>query len=109
MLLARGARQVIAVDVGHGQLHKSLRDHPRVIAIEDMDIRKFDTGQLPEPPNFVTVDVSFISLRLVLPAALALVRQPAWFVALIKPQFEAGRAYQEGLGARSGGPCAGVR
>jgi len=93
VLLARGARRVFALDVGHGQLHASLHAHPRVVAMEGTDIRALDPAQLPEPPDFVTADVSFISLRLVLPAALALVRPPATLVALIKPQFEAGRAH----------------
>jgi 23S rRNA (cytidine1920-2'-O)/16S rRNA (cytidine1409-2'-O)-methyltransferase len=93
VLLSRGARQVIALDVGTGQLHASLRAHPCVVAIERMDIRNLDPARLPIPPDFVTVDVSFISLKLVLPAALALARRPARLVALIKPQFEAGRAH----------------
>jgi 23S rRNA (cytidine1920-2'-O)/16S rRNA (cytidine1409-2'-O)-methyltransferase len=93
VLLSRGARQVIALDVGTGQLHASLRAHPRVVAIEQMDVRHLDPARLPEHPDFVTIDVSFISLKLVLPAALALARRPARLVALIKPQFEAGRAH----------------
>ncbi len=93
VLLARGARQVVAIDVGHGQLHASLRAHACLIAIEDTDIRKLNHAQLPEPPDFVTVDVSFISLKHVLPSALALARRPARLIALIKPQFEVGRAH----------------
>jgi 23S rRNA (cytidine1920-2'-O)/16S rRNA (cytidine1409-2'-O)-methyltransferase len=91
VLLARGARCVYAVDVGHGQLHASLRARPEVIAFEGTDIRALAASFLPEPPDLVVVDVSFISLKLVLPAALALARQQARLLALIKPQFEAGR------------------
>ncbi len=91
VLLERGAKQVCAVDVGHGQLHPSLRARPEVASIEGADIRKLSPVLLSEPPGLVTVDVSFISLKLVLPAALALTKVPAQLVALIKPQFEAGR------------------
>jgi 23S rRNA (cytidine1920-2'-O)/16S rRNA (cytidine1409-2'-O)-methyltransferase len=93
VLLARGARRVHAVDVGHGQLHPSLATRPEVVSLEGTDIRTLDAARLPEPPDLVVVDVSFISLRLVLPHALALARAPAQAVALIKPQFEAGRAH----------------
>jgi 23S rRNA (cytidine1920-2'-O)/16S rRNA (cytidine1409-2'-O)-methyltransferase len=93
VLLARGARRVYAVDVGRDQLHRSLRTRPEILAFEDADIRTLDPARLPEPPGFVTIDVSFVSLRLVLPAALALARPPARLVALIKPQFEAGRRH----------------
>jgi 23S rRNA (cytidine1920-2'-O)/16S rRNA (cytidine1409-2'-O)-methyltransferase len=92
VLLQRGARKIYALDVGRGQLHKSLRARPAVISLEQTDIRTLTPAQLDEPPDLVTVDVSFISLNLVLPAALALVASPARFIALIKPQFEAGRA-----------------
>jgi 23S rRNA (cytidine1920-2'-O)/16S rRNA (cytidine1409-2'-O)-methyltransferase len=92
VLIARGARRVYAVDVGHAQLHARLRAQAQVLVFEHTDIRGLAASQLPEPPAFVTVDVSFISLKLVLPAALALARQPARLVALIKPQFEAGRS-----------------
>jgi 23S rRNA (cytidine1920-2'-O)/16S rRNA (cytidine1409-2'-O)-methyltransferase len=91
VLIARGARRVYAVDVGHGQLHTSLRARSDIISFESTDIRGLAAGLLPEPPDLVVVDVSFISLKLVLPAALALAREPARLVALIKPQFEAGR------------------
>ena len=90
VLLARGARRVYAVDVGRGQLHASLRQHPDVVAIEATDVRKLEPARLDEPPDLVSVDVSFISLKLVLPAALALARHAAEVVALIKPQYEAG-------------------
>jgi 23S rRNA (cytidine1920-2'-O)/16S rRNA (cytidine1409-2'-O)-methyltransferase len=91
VLLARGARRVHAVDVGRGQLHASLRVRPDIVAIEATDIRALDQTLVGERPDFVVVDVSFISLKLALPAALALARTPACLVALIKPQFEAGR------------------
>ena len=90
VLLERGAKCVYAVDVGRAQLHHSLRARPEVVSLEETDIRKFS---LPgEPPDLIVIDVSFISLKLVLPAALALAKLPAQLVALIKPQFEAGRA-----------------
>jgi 23S rRNA (cytidine1920-2'-O)/16S rRNA (cytidine1409-2'-O)-methyltransferase len=98
VLLARGARHVYAVDVGRGQLHPSLRARTQVTAIEATDIRALDQTQLSERPDFVVVDVSFISLKLVLPPALALAQTPAHLLALIKPQFEAGpRAAKRGI------------
>ena len=90
VLLARGARLVYAVDVGRDQLHPSLRGRPDVVSIEATDIRKLEPARLEEPPDLVTVDVSFIPLKLVLPAALALARPTAETVVLIKPQYEAG-------------------
>jgi 23S rRNA (cytidine1920-2'-O)/16S rRNA (cytidine1409-2'-O)-methyltransferase len=90
VLLARGARRVLAVDVGRGQLHERLRKHPGVTSLEATDIRKLDAALVPERPDFITVDVSFVSLKLVLPAALALAQPKARLIALIKPQFEAG-------------------
>jgi 23S rRNA (cytidine1920-2'-O)/16S rRNA (cytidine1409-2'-O)-methyltransferase len=98
VLLARGARRVYAVDVGHGQLHPRLRARPEVVVLERTNIRQLNLAQLPERADFVCVDVSFISLRLALPPALALVRLPARLLALIKPQFEAGRrALKKGI------------
>jgi 23S rRNA (cytidine1920-2'-O)/16S rRNA (cytidine1409-2'-O)-methyltransferase len=91
VLLARGARRVYAVDVGRGQLHPSLREWPQLVSMEATDIRELDPARLAERPDFVTVDVSFISLKLVLPPVFHLVRKPAQLLALIKPQFEAGR------------------
>ncbi len=91
VLSARGARRVYAVDVGRGQLHESLRQRPEIASLPETDIRVLDPARLPEPPDFVTIDVSFISLTGVAPAALALARPPAHLLALIKPQFEAGR------------------
>jgi len=87
-LLQRGAREVVAVDGGRGQLHARLRAEPRVIILEGVNAR-----QLPDvgPVDFVTADVSFISLRLVLPAVARRVRPGTPFVVLFKPQFEAGR------------------
>jgi 23S rRNA (cytidine1920-2'-O)/16S rRNA (cytidine1409-2'-O)-methyltransferase len=90
-LLERGARRVYAIDVGRGQLHPTLAADPRVVSIEATDIRVLDPAALPEPPSLVVIDVSFISIKLVLPAALALVAPDRPFIALIKPQFEAGR------------------
>jgi 23S rRNA (cytidine1920-2'-O)/16S rRNA (cytidine1409-2'-O)-methyltransferase len=90
VLRARGARRVYAVDVGRRQLHQKLRDDPAVVSREETDIRTLDP--FAEPPDFAAVDVSFISLKLVLPALDRLLSRPAQLVALIKPQFEAGRA-----------------
>jgi 23S rRNA (cytidine1920-2'-O)/16S rRNA (cytidine1409-2'-O)-methyltransferase len=92
VLLERGAKRIYAVDVGRGQLHQNLRGNAAVVLMEETDIRALSPARLDEPPDFVTIDVSFISLRLVLPAALALAKPPAQLVALIKPQFEAGPA-----------------
>jgi 23S rRNA (cytidine1920-2'-O)/16S rRNA (cytidine1409-2'-O)-methyltransferase len=92
-LLQRGARHVIAVDVGHGQLHARLLADPRVTNAEGCDIRTFRIPDGLPPPALITVDVSFISLAQVLPALLALAATPAVIIALIKPQFEAGRKH----------------
>jgi 23S rRNA (cytidine1920-2'-O)/16S rRNA (cytidine1409-2'-O)-methyltransferase len=92
VLLERGARIVYAVDVGHWQLHDTLRPRPDIVSLEGTDIRALDPVRLTERPDLIVADVSFISLKLVLPAALALARRPAQLVALIKPQFEAGRS-----------------
>jgi 23S rRNA (cytidine1920-2'-O)/16S rRNA (cytidine1409-2'-O)-methyltransferase len=92
VLLERGARRIYAVDVGRGQLHQSLRGRPEIVSLEETDIRALGPA-LPEPPDVVVADVSFISLKLVLPSALALARRPTDLIALIKPQFEAGRAH----------------
>ncbi len=92
VLLARGAAHVVAVDVGRDQFHASLRHHPRVTLRESTDIRALTAADLAAPVAFVVCDVSFISLRLVLPSALALASPGAVLVTLIKPQFEAGRA-----------------
>jgi 23S rRNA (cytidine1920-2'-O)/16S rRNA (cytidine1409-2'-O)-methyltransferase len=91
VLLARGATRVYAVDVGHDQLHPRLRERREVVSLEDTDIRAL--GALPEAIDIVVVDVSFISLKLVLPAALEFASAQAALVALIKPQFEAERRH----------------
>jgi 23S rRNA (cytidine1920-2'-O)/16S rRNA (cytidine1409-2'-O)-methyltransferase len=90
-LLQRGAALVVAVDVGHGQLHPSLRDDPRVESHEGLNARHITRGQFGDPFDFVAVDLSFISLTLVLPALAPLLRPGGHVVALIKPEFEAGR------------------
>ena len=92
VLLARGARRVYAVDVGHGQLAWKLRQDPRVVARERLNARHLTRDDIPEPVDLVTCDASFIGLNLVLPAPLALAAERAELVALVKPQFEAGRA-----------------
>jgi 23S rRNA (cytidine1920-2'-O)/16S rRNA (cytidine1409-2'-O)-methyltransferase len=92
VLITRGARRVYAVDVGRGQLHPSLRRRRGIVSLEATDARALDRGLVPEPVELVVADVSFISLKLVLPAALALCAPAAELVALVKPQFEAGRA-----------------
>ena len=91
VLLERGAARVTAVDVGHGQLHESLRRDARVVVLERTNARALTAEHLPAPPDIVTCDASFISLEKVLPAALALAKPGAHLIALIKPQFEAGR------------------
>ena len=93
VLLARGARRVYAVDVGRDQLHQRLRDDPRVVSIEETDIRALDPGRFAEPPDIAVVDVSFISLKQVLPAALRLTAPRMGLLALVKPQFEVGRRH----------------
>ncbi len=91
-LLRAGAKRVIALDVGHGQLDWSLRQDPRVLPFEGINARYLRPDALPFRPSLVTVDVSFISLRLVLPAVRAcLADGPSDVVALVKPQFEVGR------------------
>jgi 23S rRNA (cytidine1920-2'-O)/16S rRNA (cytidine1409-2'-O)-methyltransferase len=90
-LLQRGAAKVFAVDVGYGQLDWKLRHDPRVVVMERTNIRELGPQQLPDRPEFFTIDCSFISLRIVLPAVRALVADGAEGVALVKPQFEAGR------------------
>jgi 23S rRNA (cytidine1920-2'-O)/16S rRNA (cytidine1409-2'-O)-methyltransferase len=91
VLLERGAARVFAVDVGTAQLHKSLRNRDDVVVMETTDIRALDAAAIAPPPTLIVIDVSFISLRLALPAALRLAAPAAQLVALVKPQFEAGR------------------
>jgi 23S rRNA (cytidine1920-2'-O)/16S rRNA (cytidine1409-2'-O)-methyltransferase len=90
VLISRGARRVYAVDVGRDQLHARLRSREEIISREQTDIRRVDAASFSERPDFICVDVSFIPLKLVLPAALALAQAPAQLLTLIKPQFEAG-------------------
>ena len=89
VLLARGARVVYAVDVGRAQLIQRLREDPRVVSMERTNLRELEV--LPEPIDLATLDLSFISLRLVLPAVRHLLAEDGRVVALVKPQFEAGR------------------
>ncbi len=91
VLLRRGAQRVYAVDVGRGQLLWRLRTDPRVVVLEGVNARYLTREQVPEPVELVTCDASFVSLKLVLPPALVLTAPGAFCVALIKPQFEAGR------------------
>ncbi len=92
VLLQRGAAHVVALDVGHGQLHGSLRNDPRVTVIEGMNARDLTADDLGgRSPGFLTADVSFISLRLALPPALVLAAPGAKAALLVKPQFEVGR------------------
>jgi len=91
VLLQRGAARVVALDVGHGQIDWTLRNDPRVVVIERFNARHLTPADLPGPVNLVVVDVSFISLRQILPVIPPLLRRPADVVALVKPQFEAGR------------------
>ena len=91
MLLKNGAKKVYAVDVGYGQLAWSLRNDPRVISMERTNVRYLTDAQIPEPIDLAVMDLSFISVRLILPAVLPLLKENAQVVCLIKPQFEAGR------------------
>jgi 23S rRNA (cytidine1920-2'-O)/16S rRNA (cytidine1409-2'-O)-methyltransferase len=89
VLLQQGAARVIALDVGYGQLHPRIREDPRVTVLERVNVR--DLKELPFPPELIVCDVSFVSVRKALPAALALAR-PGWeALVLVKPQFEADR------------------
>ena len=90
-MLQNGAAFVYAVDVGYGQLAWSLRQDPRVVCMERTNVRYLTAEQIPEPLDFGTVDVSFISLRLILPALRGLLKPAGQVVCLVKPQFEAGR------------------
>jgi 23S rRNA (cytidine1920-2'-O)/16S rRNA (cytidine1409-2'-O)-methyltransferase len=92
VLVARGAKRVYAIDVGSGQFHPRLRARDGIVSLEQTDIRTLDPSRLYEQPDFAVVDVSFISLKLVLPAIGKLLRPRACLVALIKPQFEAKRS-----------------
>ncbi|MCX8135037.1 MAG: TlyA family RNA methyltransferase [Roseococcus sp.] len=96
VLLHHGAARVYAVDVGHGQLAWKLRHDPRVVVMERVNARHLDARLIPERIAALVCDASFIGLRTVLPAALALCAEGAWAVALIKPQFEVGPAFAKG-------------
>jgi 23S rRNA (cytidine1920-2'-O)/16S rRNA (cytidine1409-2'-O)-methyltransferase len=91
VLLRRGAAQVFAVDVGHGQLVDRLRSDPRVVVHEGMNVRELVAGQFDPVPELVVADLSFISLTLVLPAFAAVVAPGGDLVLMVKPQFEVGR------------------
>lgn len=91
VLLERGAARVFAVDVGHGQLHAKVAGDPRVISLENTNARELSPVVLGEEPQAIVADVSFISLKLALPRALTMAASGAWLVALVKPQFEAGK------------------
>ncbi len=90
-LLQAGASKVYALDVGRGQLHARLRSDPRVVLREGVNARHLDASDLPEPVSVLVLDVSFISLTQVLPSTVPLLRPGGVTVALVKPQFEAGR------------------
>jgi 23S rRNA (cytidine1920-2'-O)/16S rRNA (cytidine1409-2'-O)-methyltransferase len=92
VLLKRGARRVIALDVGHGQIDWTLRNDPRVLVIEHFNARRLQPSDLPGSVDLVTIDVSFISLRQILPVVPPVLRPRSDVVALVKPQFEAGRS-----------------
>jgi len=96
VLLANGAALVFAIDVGREQLHRSLRGHPRIVSMEQTDIRKLEGKRLPARPDVVVIDVSFISLKAVLPVALSLAAAPMHLLALVKPQFEAQGKHAKG-------------
>lgn len=89
-LLKRGAARVYAVDVGYGQLDWKLRNHPRVVVLERCNIRYLEKARIPDPIDLAVIDVSFISLKLVLPRVLSFLKDVAVIIALVKPQFEVG-------------------
>src|SRR5262249_31766096 len=93
LLLAYGARHVFAVDVGRGQLHARLRNRDQVTSLEQTDIPNLNPARFSEPPDFAAIDVSFISLKLVLPHVSGILKPAATLVALTKPQFERGRRH----------------
>ena len=92
VLVEGGATKVYAVDVGHGQLHPTFMAHQRVVSLEGTDARSLDATLIPDSITAIVSDVSFISVRKALPAALALAAPGCWLVVLVKPQFEVGRA-----------------
>lgn len=91
VLLQNGAEKIYAVDVGYGQLAWSLRNDPRVVSMERTNVRYLTPEQIPESLDLAVMDLSFISLRLILPAVYPLLKEDAAVICLIKPQFEAGR------------------
>ncbi|HSM96033.1 MAG TPA: TlyA family RNA methyltransferase [Rhizomicrobium sp.] len=91
VLLLRGAAKVYAVDVGHGQMNPKLLRDARVVLLEGVNARELSEKQIPQKPQAIVADVSYISLKLALPAALTMAESGAWLVALVKPQFEVGR------------------
>ena len=95
VLLANGAALVYAIDVGSAQLHPDLHGHAKIVSQENTDIRSLEGKRLEIRPDVVTIDVSFISLKLVLPAVLSLAAAPMSLLALIKPQFEAERKHSK--------------
>lgn len=95
VLLANGASLVYAVDVGRGQLHPSLHGNPKIVSMEETDIRSLAGKRLEIRPDVVVIDASFISLKLILPAVLPLAAAPTHLLALIKPQFEAERKHSK--------------
>lgn len=92
VLLMHGAKKIFAVDVGHGQLDPCIANDPRVISMEHTNARDLSSKSIPEAPEAIVADLSFISLKLALPIALEMAAQSAWLVALVKPQFEVGKA-----------------
>lgn len=93
VLLSRGAAKVYAVDTGTDQLHPRIKNDPRVVSLEQTDIRKLEDAAIPNDARLIVIDVSFISLELVIPKALQYAAPHAELIALIKPQFEAGREH----------------
>lgn len=93
VLLERGAKRVYAIDVGHGQLREKIASDPRVKAFEGVNARDLSPEVIAEAPQAIVIDVSFISLMLALPRALAMAAPGAWLIALVKPQFEVGREH----------------
>ena len=93
VLLRNGAKHVYAVDVGTAQLHESLQNHPRVTSMERVNARTLNRAMFPEAPTLAVMDVSFISIRLILPALFDLLGVDGRVISLVKPQFEAGRQF----------------
>jgi len=93
VLLMHGAKKIFAVDVGHGQLDPKIANNPRVISLERTNARELSPKLIPEAPEAIVADVSFISLKLALPKVLTLAAPDAWLIALVKPQFEVGKAH----------------